>query len=141
MTDPAASALHMISEREAAVHMPFSPHKVCELSQRDVRRLLAVVDALLAEHGSEPWYENADNCGHPEPADDGSDEWAEWAEDHPSSRDPDVDVICLLTEVRRVCPACTKANAETCGGDAPEYAEDCPVRATITRVLNGDADG
>jgi hypothetical protein len=110
MADPVAAALRQIRNREEAVRMPFSPHRCCELSQRDVPRLLAVLDALLAEHGSVPWDE--------------------WAARHPPSRDPDVDRVS-------VCPACTREHENTCDCGIPEYARDCTVRATIARVLTG----
>ena len=50
MSDNLAAALDGVRNRAEGARMAFSPPRSVELSQRDVPRLLAAVDAILARH-------------------------------------------------------------------------------------------
>lgn len=101
----------------------------------DVERVLAAVDAVLAEHESRPYYLGADECGHPEPPKD-ADEWDDWYEQHPEGAG-DVGKICLLTQTANYCPACTVLvyDREPSGDDY--VSAPCPTRQVITCALLG----
>jgi hypothetical protein len=110
-------------------------------------RLLAAVEAVLADHTDSPVYMGADECDHPEPAVSAplrawQAEWDAWSADHPLGAG-DVGRICLRTEVGRYCPACTQLVYEDDPiGDSYVHASNCIVRPTVAHELLGDdSDG
>lgn len=68
------------------------------------------------EHGAIQLFREAYGCGHPEPNDDTTTEWADWDGDHPMSCEGYR--LCLLDPMGTGCPACTETVADQ--EDLPE---------------------
>ncbi|SRR6266498_2416889 len=133
--------VNQVREMErAGGHLGHSP--LC----RHAGDLLAVVDALLTEHKSEPLYARADDaeCGHTPPGDDGDDEvWDAWEAGHPEGAGPlGAGIVCKQQVVGYWCTGCADiADGHGCFDVPKAYPpEKCPVRSTITRVLTGKED-
>ncbi|WP_275779667.1 hypothetical protein [Paenarthrobacter sp. Y-19] len=63
-----------------------------------------------------PVYEAADNCGHPAPEDDTSDEYADWENNHPEGEGlSDCLQICELSPIGVFCQECSQDNGDWIG--------------------------
>ena len=78
------------------------------------------------KHGAVPLFGDADDCGHPEPADDTTLEWNDWEDDHPVGTEGR---LCRLDPMGSCCLACTEAAAEEEDLPIGEYVA-CRVVAT-----------
>lgn len=79
------------------------------------------------DHSPEPWFWGADTdrCSHgPEPKDDTTDAWAEWADRHPGS--PQDVRICLDAPMGDHCAECSADHG------APVPWEACDERTDAT---------
>lgn len=144
-TDPVATHLAQVRERSErpvahAGSLPITHPGVRGLmeSAGDVPALVAALEAVLADHDNRGVFLGADDCDHPEPADDDDDAWPDWDADHPPGAG-DVGRICLLTETGRYCPACTRLVYEDDDpvGDSYVDASNCIVRPIAAAKLLG----
>jgi hypothetical protein len=105
-------------------------------ARNHIPALLAALEAVLADHDNRGVFLAADDCDHPEPADDDA-AWHDWDADHPPGLG-DVGRICLLTETGRYCPACTRLVYDDDPlGDSYVDASNCIVRPAISAALLG----
>jgi len=134
--DPVTAYLAGVRRRDEGWHIPFSPARCCELSQADVPRLLAAVEAARALHQPFSIY---DECEHDHTEADVASLAAVDAGEFLTCADSLIYVICAGCCLGR---SAGYGQTQDCA-DEHDHGEGrpiCPTHAAISAALLGEGE-